>query len=165
MKTSLVKPFSNMLEAGLTELVGIDEQVDQNDYSGSVEIDVSAPGSQPTSGEILAFAFYATEDGSGAIQDSAGKLILLDADPAVSSGDTALAAAEFVTILGVVDVAASDWHIDANGGVAYIYDTPVPFHALTSIYAVWFHSDATSLNSAAGDDEQLEFNCWYRRDS
>ena len=161
MAALLTKPFANILEAGLTELVGINEKVDQNDYSGSVAVSL---GAQPVSGEILAFAFYATEDGSGAVQDSAGKLILLDADPAVASGDTALAAAEYVTILGVVEVSASDWHTDANGGVAYIVDTPVPFHALATLYAVWFHSDATSLNDAAGDDEQLEFNFWYRRD-
>ena len=161
MAALLTKPFANILEAGLTELVGINEKVDQNDYSGSVAVSL---GAQPVSGEILAFAFYATEDGSGAVQDSAGKLILLDADPAVASGDTALAAAEYVTILGVVEVSASDWHTDANGGVAYIVDTPVPFHALATLYAVWFHSDATGLNDAAGDDEQLEFNFWYRRD-
>ena len=163
--TRLTKPFSAILEAGLTELVGINEQVDQNDYGGSVGISLAAPGSQPVSGEILSFAFYATEDGSGAVQDSAGYLILMDANPAVTAGDTALAAAEFVTILGVVTVEATDWHTDANGGVAYIHDTPVPFHDLNTIYAVWFHSDATGLNDAAGDDEQLEFNFWYRRDS
>ena len=161
MAALLTKPFANILEAGVTELVGINEQVDQNDYSGSVAISL---GAQPVSGEILAFAFYATEDGSGAILQSTGKLILFDADPAVTSGDTALAAAEYPTILGVVEVGSSDWHADTAGAVAYITDTPVPFHALATLDAVWFHSAATSINSAAGDDEQLELNFWYRRD-
>ena len=162
MTAILTKPFAHIQEIGVTELIGVDEQVDQNDYSGSVQIDLQ--GSLPASGELLAFAFYSTEDGTGAVLEPTGKLILFDADPAVSSGDTALAAAEFPTILGVVDVAAADWVSDANGAVAYIVDTPVPFHALTSLYAVFLHTLATSYNSAAGDDEQLEFNAWYRRD-
>jgi len=155
------QPFDAIIEGGLTELVGINEEVNTNDYSGSIGVALAGT----YSGEILSFAFYATEDGTGAIQDSAGKLIILDADPAVSSGDTALAAAEFVTILGMVDVDAADWHTDANGGVAYITDQPVPFHSLGTLYFVWFHEDATDLNDGAGDDEQLEFNFWYRRDS
>jgi hypothetical protein len=154
-----------MLEIGVTALVGKDEQVDQNDYGASVALDVSAPGSQPTSGEILSFVFISSEEGSGSVQTPAGKLIFLDADPAVSAGDTGITTAEHLTVLGIVDVAAGDWHSDANGATAYIYDTPVPFHHLTTVYAVWFHSDATSYNDAAGDDERLRFNAWYRRDS
>ena len=33
-----VSPFAAILEGGLTELVGINEQIDQNDYSGSVDV-------------------------------------------------------------------------------------------------------------------------------
>ena len=162
----LHKPFSAILEAGLTALIGKDEQVDQNDYGASVAIDVSAPGSQPASGEILSFAFYSTEEGSGAVQTPDGYLILMDANPAVTAGDTAITAAEHVTILGIVTVESADFIVsDANGATAYIYDTPVPFHHLATLYAVWFHASATSYNDAAGDDERLRFNCWYRRDS
>jgi hypothetical protein len=160
----LTQPFDPIREGGLTELVGVDEEVSTDDYGGSVEVDVS-PGNQPASGEILAFAFYATEDGSGAVQDSDGKLFIFDADPAISAGDTAITAAEWVTLIGIVDVAAADWITDANGGCAYIYDQPVPFHAVASLYFAWFHEDAADINDAAGDDEQLEFNFWYRRDS
>lgn len=150
-----------MLEGGLTELVGINEEVNTSDYGGSVTVTLAAG----YSGEILNFAFYATEDDAGAIQDSAGVLYILDADPAVAAGDTAMTAAEWVTVLGKVEVEAADWDVDANGGCAYIYSPPVPFHALSSLYFVWFHTDGTDLNDAAGDDEQLEFNFWYRRDS
>jgi hypothetical protein len=159
----LSKPFMPVLEGGLTELVGINEEVNTDDYGGSVDVEISSD--IPVSGEILSFAFYATEDGSGAVQDSAGKLIILDADPAVSAGDTALAAAEWPTVIGVVSVGASDWVTDANGGCAFIYDQPVPFHNVKTLYFVWLHTDSTDLNDAAGDDEQLEFNFWYRRDS
>jgi hypothetical protein len=157
----LVKPYSGILELGLTELVGINEQVDQNDYSGSVDIDVS-PGPQPSSGVIHTWAFYQTEDDGGAILSPAGTLYVLDADPAVSSGDTALAAAEWVTVVGTVTVGASDWTTDANGSVAYIVDSPIYFHRVATLYFTFKLTSATSINSAAGDDEQLEFNGWYQ---
>jgi hypothetical protein len=154
-------PFSAILEGGITELVGTDEEVNTNDYGGSVGVALGGT----YSGEILSFGFFATEDGTGAVQDSAGQLIILDADPAVSAGDTAITAAEHLTILAKVAVVATDWHTDANGGFAYIFDTPVPFHALSTLYFVWFHEDATDLNDGAGDDEQLEMNFWWRRES
>jgi hypothetical protein len=69
------------------------------------------------------------------------------------------------TVLGKVDVVTADWHVDGNGGVAYPTFNPVPFHALSNLYFVWFHEDATDLNDNAGDEEILEMNFWYRRDS
>ncbi len=158
--TQATLPAGGMRELGLTELVGINEEVNTNDFAGSVGV---ALGAGSHSGELLSFAFFATEDGSGAVQDSAGELLILDADPAVSAGDTALAAAEWPTVIGRVTVAATDWTTDANGGVAFIYNQPVPFHDLITLYFVWFHTDAVDLNDAAGDDEQLEFNAWYVR--
>ncbi len=157
----LSMPFAQMLEGGLTELIGINEQVDQNDYCGSVEVELL----HPASGEILSFALYSTEDGSGSVQSPEGWLYVLDADPAIASGDTAMTAAERTTVLGRVKVESGDWETDANGGLAYIYDTPVPFHHLASLFFAFKLTSATSLNDAAGDDEQLEFNFWYRRDS
>jgi hypothetical protein len=155
------QPFAAMLEGGLTELVGINEQVDQNDYSGSVEVALGGT----YSGEILSVAFYATEDGTGAVQDSAGILYVFDADPSIASGDTAMTAAERVTVLGKLSIGAADWDADTGGGLAYVNTSPIPFHALASLFFVWKHLDATSLNDAAGDDEQLEFNFWYKRES
>jgi len=151
----------HITELGATELIGINEAVAQNQYCASVGITL---GTQPISGELLAFAFYSQESGSGAVLQATGKLILLDADPASAAGDTALTAAEQLTILGVIDVAAGDWVADTGGAVAYIVDTPIPFHRLTSLYAVWKHTLATGYNDAAGDDESLNFNAWYRRD-
>lgn len=148
----------HIMEGGLTELVGINEKIDQNDYSGSVS--VTLPG--PISGEILSFAFYATEDGSGAIQDSAGTLIIFDADPSVTSEATTLTAANWITAIGHVAVTTGDWSVDAGGGLAYIMDNPIPFHNLSTLYFVWKQTDAQGLNDGAGDDEQLEFNFWYR---
>jgi hypothetical protein len=151
-------------ELGITELVGINEQVDTNDYSGSVA--VTLPHAS-CSGEILSFLFVASETSGGAILPSAGQLLIFDADPAVASGDTALAAAgaEHKTLIGIVNVAATDWITDANGGAAFVYDQPVPFHELTTVYFAWMHKSATSINSAAGDDELLHVNAWVRLDT
>jgi hypothetical protein len=158
----LTQPFESIQEAGVTELIGTDEQVDQNDYCASVEVSLQQAR---CSGEILSFAFYTTEDGSGSVQSPEGYLYIFGADPEIANGDTAMTAAARVTCLGRVAVEAGDWETDANGGMAYIHDTPVPFHALSSLFLAFKLTSATSLNDAAGDDEQLEVNFWYRRDS
>jgi hypothetical protein len=159
--TVTAQPIGALLEGGLTELIGINEQVDQNDYCGSVGVTLAGT----YSGEILSIMLYSTEDGSGAVQTPEGYLYVFDADPSISSGDTSMTAAERVTVLGRAKVEATDWDTDANGGTAYVYDTPIPFHALATLYFVFKLTSATSLNDGAGDDEQLEFNFWYRRDS
>lgn len=160
----LSAPYYQITETALTELVGKDEQVDQNDYGGSVAVTLG-DGVRPVSGELLSFAFFSTEEGTGAVQTPAGTLLILDADPAVSAGDTSITAAERLTVLGHVSIAAADWQTDANGGSNFVYDQPVPFHNLQALYFVWFHEDATSYNDGAGDDEVLEVKAWYRRDS
>ena len=160
----LSNPLWHITETALTNLIGADEQVDQSDYGASVAITLG-DGVRPNSGEFLSFAFFSTETGSGAVQTPAGILLLLDADPAVAAGDTSITAAERITVLGHVKVGSSDWQSDASGGSAYIYNQPVTFHNLHTIYAVWSHQDATSFNDAGGDDEILQVKAWYRRDS
>jgi hypothetical protein len=160
----LTNPRYELTEIGATELVGANEQVDQNDYGGSVAITLG-DGVRPASGELLSFMFYASTTGTGAVLEPTGTLLLLDADPAASAGDTALTTAENLTILGAVTLEAGDWTSDANGARACIVDTPIPFHNLQTIYAVWLHTLGTSFNDAAGDDETLQFNAWYRRDT
>lgn len=160
----LTNPRYQIAEFGVTELIGKDEQVDQNDYSGSVAITLG-DGIRPVSGEILSFMFYSTEEGTGALLAPAGTLFLLDADPAVSSGDTALAAAEHKTVLGSVTIETADWVSDTGGETCCVLDHPIPFHNLQTLYAVFKLTSATSFNDGAGDDEVLEFNAWYRRDT
>ena len=157
------QPFDQLREIGITELVDKDDQVDQNDFSASIALAVNIDA-LPMSGELLSVVLVTTELGSGAIMTPAGTLIFLDADPAVTAGDTAMTAAEWKTAIGTVDIAASDWISDAAGGLVF-KQIAVPFHELSNVYAVWLHTDATSLNSAAGDDEEMHVNVWYRRDS
>lgn len=160
----LTNPRYQITEIGVTELIGADEQVDQNDLGGSVAVTLG-DGIRPVSGEILSFMFYTHKTGTGAILQPTGTLLLLDADPAVTAGDTAVTSAENLTILGTVTLEAGDWTADANGARASIIDTPIPFHNLHTLYAVWLHTLATSFNDGGGDDEIMSFNAWYRRDT
>ena len=157
----MIRYQAKIFETGITELVGKDEKIDQNDYGASVAVDLGAV----YSGELYYFTFIATEEGTGAVQDSAGTLYIFDADPASTAGDTALTAAEWKTLIGRVDVEAADWIADANGGSAHVEDKTIPFHDVQYLYLVWKQTDATGLNDAAGDDEVLECNIWLRRDN
>lgn len=156
-----VQPFSALLEGGLTELIGTNEQVDQNEYGGSVAVALAGT----YSGEILNVTLYTTESGSGAVLTPAGTLFVFDADPTITNGDAAMTAAERVTVIGQISVSAADWKSDANGASVTVFDKPLSFHALGTLHFVWFHEDATSFNDAGGDDEVLQFNFHFRRDS
>jgi len=160
----LTSPHWQIYETALTELIGADEQVDQNDYGGSVAVTLG-DGARPCSGELLSFMLFATETGTGAVQTPVGTLLVLDADPASAAGDTAITAAERVTVIAHIEVATTDWQSDANGASAFVYNQPAPFHNLQTLYFLWLHEDATSFNDGAGDDEILQVKAWYRRDS
>lgn len=156
-----VQPFSALLETGLVTLIDDDEQVDQDDYGASAAVAFG----EARSGEFLHFTFISLEGNQGAIQEPAGTLLILDADPSTSAGDVAITAGERATVIGQVDVTEDDWQSDANGASACIVNQPIAFHSLENVYFLWFHSDATSYNDGAGDDETLQVNAWYRRDS
>lgn len=156
------KPFSPIRESGMTELIGVDEQVDQNDYSGSVAVSLLVGvDPSPVSGIIRGLTFVSA---GGAILQSTGTLFILDADPAVASGDTAMTAAEHATVIGSVTLAGSNWVADANGATAHV-SAEIPFHDLTAIYLVYKHTLATAYNSAGGDNEYLNVNLWYEQAS
>lgn len=160
MTPLITQPFDAVVEQGLTELVGINELLAQNNYSDEVTLTLAST----SSGEVLKVCLYTTEDATGAILEPTGTLFLFDADPSVTLNDTDLTAAARVTMIAQIPVAAGDWDSDANGAVACLTRADA-FHDLASVFAVWRHTLATSINSAAGDDEQLEANLWYRRDS
>jgi hypothetical protein len=160
----LTAPYYQITETGSQSLIGTDNQIDQYDYGEAATITLG-DGVRPVSGEFLSFMFYSGESGSGAVQTPSGVLLLFDAPPVITAGDTAITLAARISIIGQVPVSASNWISDANGASQCVLDKPVPFHNLKKIYAAWYHTDATSLNDAGGDDEYLAFNAWYRRDS
>jgi len=152
------RPFPiGIFETGLIELVGINEQVDQNDYGAHVTANLKG------SGEIIAACFMSTEDGTGAVQEPAGKLLIFNAAVTVAAGDTSITVLERSELIGMIAVSAADWQSDANGASASILLQPIPYNT-NDLYLVWFHEDATSYNDGAGDDEQLEVNLFYRLD-
>jgi hypothetical protein len=161
----LTLPQYGIQHIGVTELVGKDEQVDQNELGAEATVTLTPITGAPVSGEFLSFMFYATEEGTGAVQDSQGELLIFTSAPGLTAGDTGtgITAAEWQTCIGRIKVAASDWSTEEGGGIAYVCDKPIPFHAIQSLYFVWYHTDATSLNDGAGDDEVLDVDAWYVR--
>lgn len=156
---------NDVVEGGITELVGINETLSASKYSASVgvTIDTSDAG---ISGEIVSVLLVATELGSGAIFSTAGRLYVFDADPATTADAAALAAsgADHKKLIGTVKIASTDWGSDANGGAAFA-SVAIPFHQVNTLYFVFQpDSGATQINSAAGDDEELYLNFWYRRE-
>ena len=161
---AIIRPEWPIKEFGLQAMVTKDQQIDDGDVSQTVDITLQQGSeTEAASGVILSWMFVTAETGSGAVLTPAGRLFIFNADPNTTSGDTdfAAAGAEHKTLVGVIKVAASDWVSDASGGVAFIYDQPVYFHQLATLYLVWEHADATAINSAAGDDETLDLNAWW----
>jgi hypothetical protein len=151
-----------IVKQGPIELVGINEQVDENEYGGSVAVTLDADVGH--SGEILNVILVSTEDDSGSVQTPAGTLFFFNANPSINAGATAMTAAARLLEVGQVSIAAADWQSDANGA-SVSKDVAISFEQLQSLYLAWFHEDATSLNDGASDDEQLEVIFRYRRDS
>jgi hypothetical protein len=153
-------PIDAVLESGIQELVGKDEQVDQNEYGASVCVTLGGT----YSGEVIGVTLVGTELDSGAVPAPAGTLYLLDADPGTTAGDATISAAEHKTVMGQKAIAAADFVSDANGSHVH-YTVAIPFHALSSLCLLYFHTDATSINDGGTDDEVYEMNLWIRRDS
>lgn len=149
------------LETGITELIGVDEAVATDEYSGSVEVALG----QTSGGFIDSILLVMRETGSGAIITETGVLYVFDSDPSISAGDAAMATAgaDHKLAIARLDVAATDWEEDANGATVYKKDLKIPFHAISSLFFVYRQTGATEFNDAGADNEILEFNCWYRR--
>jgi len=150
--------FKDIIVSPVAELVGINDAVAASEYTNSVKIVFP----HEVSGEIVSVALYATEDGSGAVQQVTGNVLFLSADPAVSAGDTAISAAEWLTVIGGTAVTSANWAADANGGIGYVV-TGIPFTDLSAMYAVMKFDASSAMNDAGGDDEQLELKVRIRR--
>lgn len=163
VKTALTRP---VLEGGLTELIDKDDAaIAAGTYSDSVGVALAGT----YSGEVLQVCLYVSELAGGSVADAtnSGNIFIFDADPSITAADTdmAAAAADHKLAIGYLPVLASDWKEDSNGGMVCV-STPVAFHAVGTLYFVWESAaGATSINSAAGDDEEMHLNFWYRRDS
>jgi len=149
---------AQIVEVGPTELIGINEQVNTSEYSASVSVAITR-----TAGNIVRVCLYATEDGTGSIIAENGTLLLLNADPATTAGDTTITAAEHVTVIATFVLAGADYQGDANGEKNCQFTNEV-FPTSTTLYWAYFQEGATQWNSAVGDNEQLELIVTYRRE-
>ena len=143
-----------IFETGMIELVGEDEQVDQNDYGAHVTANLKG------SGEILSACFISI---GGDILQVSGKLLIFNAAVTVAAGDTSITTGERGELIAMIDVSASAWQADVNGASQSILVQPVPYDT-NDLYLVWFHESATSINSDAQDNEELWVNLFYRLD-
>ena len=145
-------------ELGITELIGINEQVDPAEYGASVTTTLEGTG------VITKVCLIATEEGSGGILKPNGTLILFDTDPTIAFGDASITAGERVTILAQLTFSDTDYQEDANGA-SNCQATEETYHTST-VFASWFlAAGEPSFNDVAGDDEKLELNVLYSRDS
>jgi hypothetical protein len=157
-----VLPFTGLVEGGLTELVGINEAAIA---TGQFSDEVGVALGSTMSGEILEVCAYQTEDGTGAIlSDLDFTMYIFDADPGITIADADITAAAAVTLMATLDFANGSFIFGGNAAMQ-CQTVALPFHALSTIYFAIESDGATSINSAAGDDEQVEFNFWVRRDS
>lgn len=149
------RPFQvGIFETGITNLVGSDEQIDQNDYGAHIMVNLHG------SGEILGAHFMSS---GGDVLEVGGKLMIFNAAVTVAAGDTSITVDERYELCGIIEVSSSDWQSDANGASQYIYDQPVAYNT-NWLYLVWFHESATSINSGEQDEEELDVNLFYRLD-
>lgn len=155
-------PFMPILDSGLIEVIGADEQVDQNDYAGSFEFNPHqgySTSNRPASGIIRGMFLVST--GGSILQPTGTMLLLRDTDPSVAAGATSITAAEWQTAFGAISVVSGSWlSADANGAIAFV-ECNVPFSELASIYCVFDYTLVTSFNSDPGDDEVLEVRFLY----
>jgi hypothetical protein len=147
-----------IIESALTELVGANETVAQNEYGAgtAIPVSISAAG-----GIIKSLILSQVELDAGAILSVAGVLVFFTADPICAVGDTALTSTAWGRAVGTVTVAAGDWVTDANGGVALKSGLDIPFPRLANLWCVFKLTSATSINSGATDDEVLSIKVYY----
>lgn len=134
------------------ELVGADEQVDEGHYSEAVEVDLSHPAS---SGELLGATLYSNQPTDGPF----GAIFVFDGDPEITLNDADLTIAQRRKLLGHLCVSA--WYADDSSGHASVLcDVPVYFGRAESLFLVWYHRGAQSINAEAEDNETLEIRVW-----
>ena len=162
MTPVLTQPFDAIKEGGSTELVGINfVAMTQNEFSAAKEIALGGT----YSGEVVQACLTQSEEGTGAIlADIALRLFIFDADPSLSTADTLIATASHLLLLDEVAFANGDFWIDTGAGTLCMQMNTL-FHAVSSLWFAIATEGATAINSAAEDDEVVDLNFWYRRDS
>ncbi len=150
-------PFATVLEASV-ELVGIDEQLAQFEWSEGTEV----PLGGTYSGELLNLTVIL----SGTLSE-ADTILVFDADPSVTLADANLATASWLLAIGKYDIAAGDWFEEDSGGTGAVatFPEPIAFHPTSSLWFALYHEGSTTINSLAGNNESVTIHVEIRRDS
>lgn len=140
------------------ELIGVDEQVAQNDWGEAVPFTLRP---EDIDGKVMSFVMTSrllTTGGTGTILLPSGLLTVFSADPGITVGDAALGVDVGETILGTVAIATGDWTAQAAGAWLNKQDLFIPFFPLKILYFAFFWTLAGTINSATDDDEIIEIN-------
>ncbi len=141
------------------ELIGVDEQVAQNDWGEAVPFTLRP---EDIDGKVMSFVLTSriadATGGTGTILLPSGLLAVFSDDPAISVGDAELASGVSNTILGTVAIATGDWTSQTLGAWVNKQDLFIPFFPLKTLYFAFFWTLAGTINSATDDDEILEIN-------
>ncbi len=150
-------PFATVLEVSV-ELVGIDEQLAQFEWSEGTEV----PLGGTYSGELLNLTVIL----SGTLSE-ADTILVFDADPSVTLADANLATASWLLAIGKYDIAAGDWFEEDSGGTGAVgtFAEPIAFHPVSSLWFTLYHEGGTTINSLAADNESVTIHVEIRRDS
>ncbi len=152
----------NTEEHGLAEIIGVDEAVAASQYAASLA--VTFYGATNTMDKLCLY-LQADVGATGVIYTPTGTVLIFDNDPGVGLGDTTLTGPEHETIVTKIEVVAADWHVDTNGGTACYTDLGDVTHDAASFLTYFSAAGEATWNAGAGDQEQLNFNFWYRRAS
>ena len=152
------------IETALYTIIGADDAVGINQFSGTVDIDIGQTYGDTqvriVAGEIQSILLVSSA--AAAPIEPTGWLFFMDADPATGVGDAALALVDRQALIAQVEIVAADWDSDATAASAYKV-VALPFHDVRYLYTV-FRNEGLHINDAGGDDEVICVKLWYRRD-
>jgi hypothetical protein len=150
--------LTDLIKSGVIQIVGTDEQVDQNKYGVDVEAALYGPNS---AGELYQITLYSSETGSGSVQTPECVLYIFDEDPTVAANDASLTAADGLKAIASVKFESSDWRGDSTVKIAS-RTVAIPFQVVGSLWFVLQNLSATGINDAGGDDEKIEMQFWWK---
>lgn len=149
------------------ELIAVNDAViQQNEFGPTKTLNIS---STQVSGEIIGVKIISSKDGNGEIIKEPLDLFFFRSDPTISAGDNALMIAQANGCEGHIHIASGDWAASMSGtDTAGLASVPTAFSFQTdssgNLYVAIAHRGPTTINSDAGDDEQIEATFHIRLD-
>ena len=152
-----IKPWLRPLETEV-ELVGADETIVLGLYGQEAEINFGYPTG--AAGVIDSVCLFASAVATGTIQDSAGSVMFWNTDPALTAGGETITTTALNELVAEVTFYASDW-ITSSSRYFACKDPAAKFGRMDTLYVAWKHSDSTTLNDVAADNDVIDVNVIY----